>query len=287
MLTTHPPSKCRGHERVELYLYSPSGPHWPVIGRAFTFTFTHWTVRGSNPAGKEFFSHPSRTAFVAQPSLLYSGCRVFPSRTSWPVLGWLYFFVIAHVKSVQLTTDSLLNGPYVNSLCWHGPRLDNMYFPCRKLGCLQNVPLLILGGAWHPSFWGTGVMLHDSSRGVTSHYKKRPLCLLVTSSVKILQCGFWNRRNLAAYIHFTTHFLTWITCVLLGAIMLEHRFCLTGNRSDVTHRQRLFFPRKFFRRAAFPVRTEALFSELKQDAAWISPPTSVQYPKLRTYGFTP
>ena len=37
----HPhPSKCRGHERVELYLYSPSGPQWPVIGRTFTFTFT-------------------------------------------------------------------------------------------------------------------------------------------------------------------------------------------------------------------------------------------------------
>jgi hypothetical protein len=28
-----PPSKCRGHERVELYLYSPSGHQWPVIGR--------------------------------------------------------------------------------------------------------------------------------------------------------------------------------------------------------------------------------------------------------------
>ena len=35
-----PPSKRRGHERVELYLYSPSGPQWPVIGRTFTFTFT-------------------------------------------------------------------------------------------------------------------------------------------------------------------------------------------------------------------------------------------------------
>ena len=35
----HPPtSKCRGHERVGLYLYSPSGPSWPVIGRTFTFT---------------------------------------------------------------------------------------------------------------------------------------------------------------------------------------------------------------------------------------------------------
>jgi hypothetical protein len=34
----HPPaSKCRGHELVELYLYSHSGPQWPVIGRTFTF----------------------------------------------------------------------------------------------------------------------------------------------------------------------------------------------------------------------------------------------------------
>ena len=27
-----PPSECRGQERVELYLYSPSGPPWPVTG---------------------------------------------------------------------------------------------------------------------------------------------------------------------------------------------------------------------------------------------------------------
>ena len=35
-----PPSKRRGHERVELYLYSPSGPQWPVTGRTLlTATF--------------------------------------------------------------------------------------------------------------------------------------------------------------------------------------------------------------------------------------------------------
>ena len=33
-----PTSKCRGHERVGLYLYSLSGPSWPVIGRTFTLT---------------------------------------------------------------------------------------------------------------------------------------------------------------------------------------------------------------------------------------------------------
>ena len=40
-----PPSKCQGHEGVELYLYSPSGPSWPVMGRTFTFTFTYGVYR--------------------------------------------------------------------------------------------------------------------------------------------------------------------------------------------------------------------------------------------------
>ena len=35
-----PPTKCRGQERVGLYLYSPSGPQWPATGRNFTFIFT-------------------------------------------------------------------------------------------------------------------------------------------------------------------------------------------------------------------------------------------------------
>ena len=44
-----PPSKCRGLERVELYLYSPSGPSWPVIGGTFTLcdivrqVYERWT----------------------------------------------------------------------------------------------------------------------------------------------------------------------------------------------------------------------------------------------------
>ena len=29
------------HEMVELYLYSPSGPSWPVIRRTFTFTIPY------------------------------------------------------------------------------------------------------------------------------------------------------------------------------------------------------------------------------------------------------
>ena len=33
-----PPSKCRSQERVRLYLYSPSGPSWPVMGAPLPFT---------------------------------------------------------------------------------------------------------------------------------------------------------------------------------------------------------------------------------------------------------
>ena len=35
-----PPSKCGGHERVGLYIYSPSGSSWPVIGRTNEPTLT-------------------------------------------------------------------------------------------------------------------------------------------------------------------------------------------------------------------------------------------------------
>ena len=38
----HPhPSKCRGQERVGLYLYSPSGPSWPVMGAPLPLPLQH------------------------------------------------------------------------------------------------------------------------------------------------------------------------------------------------------------------------------------------------------
>jgi hypothetical protein len=39
-----PPHKRRGHERVGLYFYSPSGPQWPVIGRTFAFMTTSRSI---------------------------------------------------------------------------------------------------------------------------------------------------------------------------------------------------------------------------------------------------
>ena len=35
-----PPSSARVKERVELYLYSPSGPSWPVLGKPLPLPFT-------------------------------------------------------------------------------------------------------------------------------------------------------------------------------------------------------------------------------------------------------
>ena len=51
MLTTPPPSKCGGQERVGLYLYSPSGPSWPVMGKPLPYLtqiITHLTIKFSS-----------------------------------------------------------------------------------------------------------------------------------------------------------------------------------------------------------------------------------------------
>jgi hypothetical protein len=39
--SSEPPSTARVKERVELYLYSPSGPSWPVLGRTYLYLFTY------------------------------------------------------------------------------------------------------------------------------------------------------------------------------------------------------------------------------------------------------
>ena len=39
-----PPSSAKVQERVELYLYSPSGPSWPVIGWTLPFIFTVYKI---------------------------------------------------------------------------------------------------------------------------------------------------------------------------------------------------------------------------------------------------
>jgi hypothetical protein len=41
----HPPSSsARAKERVEQYLYSPSGPSWPVLGRTLPLPFSAYAM---------------------------------------------------------------------------------------------------------------------------------------------------------------------------------------------------------------------------------------------------
>ena len=44
----HPLSSSEVKERVELYLYSPSGPSWPVLGRIFPYLNNLEKTRSSN-----------------------------------------------------------------------------------------------------------------------------------------------------------------------------------------------------------------------------------------------
>ena len=68
LLRVMPPlSKSRVHERVELYVYSPSGPQWPVIGRTLPLPVMPRQLRlqlhrvpTSYSIGPRFKSHPRR-----------------------------------------------------------------------------------------------------------------------------------------------------------------------------------------------------------------------------------
>jgi len=46
----HPqPSSAEVEERVELYVYSPSGPSRPVPGWTVPYMYTHWGLAGELP----------------------------------------------------------------------------------------------------------------------------------------------------------------------------------------------------------------------------------------------
>ena len=76
-----PPSSAEVKERVELYLYSPYGPSWLVLGRTLPFTYTRKTrayeqflfnnleireTHGKRVVRKtELFCHPLSLAFEA------------------------------------------------------------------------------------------------------------------------------------------------------------------------------------------------------------------------------
>ena len=83
-----PPSKCRGHERVGLYLYSLSGPQWPLIGRTFTFTLPLIIINYSfTSRGNVFLSTEARDFFFSETSRLT--VRSFQHPSNQCILGVL------------------------------------------------------------------------------------------------------------------------------------------------------------------------------------------------------
>jgi hypothetical protein len=60
----HPPSSsARVKERVELYLYSPSGPSWPVLGRTLPYLYLYLMNRKAiNAVTYSAGMHPHRCA---------------------------------------------------------------------------------------------------------------------------------------------------------------------------------------------------------------------------------
>ena len=50
----HPsPSKCRGQERIGLYLYSPSGSSWPVMGAFYESIEVFYIRKTENEVRKQ------------------------------------------------------------------------------------------------------------------------------------------------------------------------------------------------------------------------------------------
>jgi hypothetical protein len=64
-----PSSSVRVKERVELYLYSPSGPSWPVLGSTLPFTFTG-NQRSRCGFERRWVKRLSSTAFETGPGAL-------------------------------------------------------------------------------------------------------------------------------------------------------------------------------------------------------------------------
>ena len=60
MLTIHPPSSTEVEGRVELYICSPSGPSWPVIGWPLPFTFTLSVSKGWTRRVMVWFHYDAR-----------------------------------------------------------------------------------------------------------------------------------------------------------------------------------------------------------------------------------
>ena len=84
------PSSAEVKERVELYLYSPSGPSWPVLRVKFTFTFTF------TPAWRTYIHPPNTVNLSSLP-----GTRISLNQLTQTILHTHTYTVLLRLKDSQ------------------------------------------------------------------------------------------------------------------------------------------------------------------------------------------
>jgi len=98
----HPPTtQRRGHERVELYFYLPSGPLWPVIGRTFTFTTFRKNTQICNfmkfrPVGAQLFHADGEDGQTDMTELIVAFINFANALKNWSLWGYISRGIQSH-----------------------------------------------------------------------------------------------------------------------------------------------------------------------------------------------
>jgi hypothetical protein len=85
----HSPSRAEVKERLELYLYSPSEPLWPVIGETLPLPFTSTIY--TQTLTRMQFTHYKYLKFgllhlvIVEPTRLYKDCQIMEDETEYTV----------------------------------------------------------------------------------------------------------------------------------------------------------------------------------------------------------
>ena len=121
-----PPSKCRGHGRVELYLYSPSGPQWPVLGEPYIYLYRDPLLKPDKKFKIWLKSNNIIRQFTWRPTMLYC-CRQhkFAIKEVF-VLHWMFLYAESNVwlYDIQLCIVAF---PFHQLLCDGSTMLSHMY----------------------------------------------------------------------------------------------------------------------------------------------------------------
>ena len=106
------PSSAEVEERVELYLYSPSGLSWPVLGWTFTFTFTILYIILPSTLGLYLSGFPTKTLYT---HLLFSIRATCPAQLIRLDLITRIIFG-AEYRSLSSSLRSFPHSPVTSSL---------------------------------------------------------------------------------------------------------------------------------------------------------------------------